>query len=62
LQKLINMKYLTTIYKCAFSITGIEAIATIPTTDIETIIKLLIQLGVGIATIINLLRHKKNKQ
>ena len=56
------MKYLTTIYKCAFSITGIEAIATIPTTDIETIIKLLIQLGVGIATIINLVRHKKNKQ
>jgi hypothetical protein len=55
------MKYLTTLYTAGFSLGTIEAISTIPTTDIETIIKLLIQLGVGIATIINLLRKKRTK-
>lgn len=59
--KFNNMNSLKSIWLSVFSISGIEAISNIPTADIETIIKLIIQLGVGIATIINLLHHKKQK-
>ena len=44
----------------SFSIGIIEALQNIPLTELSEIIKLLIQLGVGIATIITMLRKNKS--
>jgi hypothetical protein len=57
----MHSKYLGTIFGSTFSLSVIQGIETIPVTDISEIIKLLIQLGIGIATIINLLRKRKQK-